>query len=69
MEFVPNLTVLRSYPVQAIARLLPIPPQGPATQALVTHDVRWQWPMMGPVGSVTIRCGTQDLARITPVGG
>lgn len=69
MEFVPNLTVLRSYPVQVIARLLPIPPQGPATQALVTHDVRWQWPLTGPVGSVSIRCGTQTLARVAPVGG
>ena len=69
MEFVPNLTVLRSYPVQVIARLLPIPPQGPATQALTTHDVRWHWPLTGPVGSVTIRCGTQVLAQITPTGG
>lgn len=68
MEFVPNLTVLRSQPVQVIARLLPIPPQGPATQALVTHDLRWQWPLTGPVGSVTIRCGTRELARI-PVAG
>ncbi len=69
MEFVPNLTILKSYPAQAVARLLPIPPQGPATQALVTHDVRWQWPLTGPVGSVAIRCGTQTLAQIVPVGG
>ena len=68
MEFVPNLTVLRSYPVQVIARLLPIPPQGPATQALVTHDLRWQWPLTGPVGTVTIRCGTQDLAQVRVAG-
>jgi hypothetical protein len=69
MEFVPNLTILRSYPAQAVARLLPIPPQGPATQALTTHDVRWQWPLAGPVGTVAIRCGDRTLAQITPIGG
>ncbi len=68
MEFVPDLTVIKSYPVQMVARLLPIPPEGPATQALVTHAVRWQWPLAGPVGTVAIRCGDRTLANITPAG-
>ena len=68
MEFVPDLTVIRSYPVQMVARLLAIPPDGPATQALATHRVRWQWPLAGPVGTVAIRCGDRTLANITPVG-
>ena len=67
LEFVPNLTELRSYPVQLVARLLVFPPEGPATQALVTHDLRWQWPVTGPVGTVAIRCGTRMLATVTPV--
>jgi hypothetical protein len=68
MEFEPYLQVRESYPVQVVARLRAIPPQGPATQALTTHDVRWQWPLAsGPVGSVTIACGTQTLAQISPV--
>jgi hypothetical protein len=68
IEFVPELTVIKSYPVQMVAQLLPIPPQGPATQALVPHNVRWQWPLAGPVGTVAIRCGDRTLANITAVG-
>jgi hypothetical protein len=68
MEFEPHLTERRSYPVQLVARLRPIPPEGPATQALTTHDIRWQWPLAtGPVGSVTIACGDRTLAQISPV--
>lgn len=68
IEFLPQLQELRSYPVQVIARLLPIPPTGGATQALTTHDVRWQWPLQsGPVGSVTIACGDRTLAQVSPV--
>ncbi|HXH52131.1 MAG TPA: hypothetical protein VNH53_01710 [Sphingomicrobium sp.] len=59
--------VAESHPVQVFVRLHPNPPAGPATQALVTHDVRGQWPMSPPVGSVTVRCGNQVLARISPV--
>lgn len=69
IEFVPELTVIQSYPVQMVAQLLPIPPQRPATQALVAHDVRWQWPLAGPVGTVAIRCGDKTLANIASVGG
>ena len=67
MEFEPYLQERRSHPVQLVATLDPQPPQGAATQALTTHDVRWQWPLQsGPVGSVTIVCGNQTLAEITP---
>lgn len=62
-----DLRVMESYPVQVSVELEPIPPAGPATQALVTHDVRGQWPMNPPVGSITIRCGGQTLAVISPV--
>ena len=60
--------VAESYPVQVTARLHPNPPAGPATQAVVTHDVRGQWSTVEtPVGSLTVRCGGQVLARISPV--
>ena len=67
ISFDPYLQVRRSYPVQAFATLRVTPPAGPATQALVAHDVRWEWPMNQPVGSVEVRCGDQTLARISPV--
>ena len=68
MEFEPFLQERRSYPVQLVARLRANPPQGGATQALTTHDIRWQWPLQsGPVGSVTIACGDRTLAEISPV--
>ena len=62
-----DMRVAESYPVQVFADLLVIPPSGAATQAIVTHDVRGQWPMTPPVGSVTVRCGERVLARISPV--
>ena len=65
IEFVPELTVIKSYPVQMVAQLLAIPPDGPATQALAPHDVRWQWPLAGPAGTVAIRCGDRTLANVT----
>lgn len=62
-----DMRVMESYPVQIAIELEAIPPVGGATQAIVTHDVRGQWPMSPPVGSVTVRCGGQTLARISPV--
>ena len=59
--------IMESYPVQVSVELVPVPPAGPATQALVTHDVRGEWPMSPPVGSFTVTCGNQTLARISPV--
>ena len=69
IEFVPELTVIKSYPVQMVAQLLAIAPEGPASQAQAAHNVRWQWPLAGPVGTVAIRCGDRTLANIASVGG
>lgn len=62
-----DMRVMESHPVQVVADLEVIPPSGGATQAVVTHDVRGEWPMSPPVGSVTIRCGDRTLAAISPV--
>ncbi len=62
-----DMRVMESYPVQVVAELEAIPPVGGATEAIVTHDVRGQWPMSPPVGSVTISCGGRTLATISPV--
>lgn len=62
-----DMRVMESYPVQVAVELAPIPPTGGATEALVTHDVRGQWPITPPVGSLTVRCGARVLARIAPV--
>lgn len=62
-----DMRVMESYPVQVAADLDVIPPDGPATQAIVTHDVRGEWPIDPPVGSVTVRCGDTVLARVAPV--
>ena len=59
--------VMESYPVQVSVELFPVPPAGPATQALVTHDVRGEWPMAPPVGSLTVTCGGQVLGSVSPV--
>ena len=62
-----DMRVAESYPVQVFADLEAIPPTGGATRAVVTHDVRGEWPIDPPVGSFTVRCGDQVLARISPV--
>ena len=62
-----DIRVMESYPVQVAVDLVATPPSGPATQAIVTHDVRGEWPSQQPVGSLTIHCGDKVLARIAPV--
>ena len=62
-----DMRVMESYPVQVAVELDAIPPAGAATQAVVTHDVRGQWPIDPPVGSLTVRCGDMVLTRISPV--
>ena len=59
--------VMESYPVQVAVQLIPIPPSGYASDALVEHDVRGEWPMSPPVGSLTITCGDTVLGRVSPV--
>jgi hypothetical protein len=59
--------VAESSPVQVMVELRPIAPSGMATQALVTQQVRGEWPSEKRVGSVRIMCGSQQLALISPV--
>ena len=42
-------------------------PDGPATQAVVTHEVRGSFEAMPEYGAVTVRCGSEVLADIRPV--
>ena len=53
--------------MQAFATVRIFPPPAGATQAVVIHEVRGQWPLGRRVGSVEIRCGDQTLASIKPV--
>jgi hypothetical protein len=66
MRFDP-LIVRESFPAQGVARLRVTPPSGPAAQAVMTHDVRWEWPLTQQVGSLEIVCEGETLARITQV--
>ncbi len=59
--------IAESYPVQITVHLVARPPEGPASQAVVTREVRGTWPSPQRVGSVTVRCGGKTLARIAPV--
>ena len=67
MGFEPYLQIRESYPAQAFATLRITPPQGMATQAITSHNLRWEWPLSQQVGSVEIRCGGDTLATISPV--
>ena len=62
-----DLRVMDSYPVQVVAELEAIPPAGAATQAVMTHEVRGDWPVEPPVGSFSVRCGDRVIARVAPV--
>ena len=62
-----NMRVAESYPVQIFVDLVVPPPSGPATQAITTIDVRGEWPIAPPVGSITIRCGRQVIGRIDEI--
>lgn len=60
--------VMESYPVQVALELHAHPPADPSAPVVTTYDVRGEWPMSPPVGSVTVRCGDMVLASISPVG-
>lgn len=62
-----DMRVAESMPVQVTVTLKPVPPSGPATQAVMSRDVRGSWPSETKVGSVTVRCGSKVLAQIAPV--
>jgi hypothetical protein len=68
VAFDPRMQVRESHPAQAFVTLEVADPEGaPVTQAQVTHEVRWEWPLNGPVGSVIVRCGDKTLAEITRI--
>ena len=68
VAFDPRMQIRKSYPAQAFVTLQVANPDGaPASQAQITHEVRWEWPLNGPVGSVIVRCGDKTLAEITRI--
>lgn len=67
VKFDPHLKMRESYPVQAVAVLQVTPPSGPAAQVVETHQVRWEFPLSQPVGSLEIVCEGETLARISQV--
>jgi len=68
VSFDRQLQIRKSYPAQAFATLTVSPPPPGAAPAVVIHDLRGEWPITGPLGSVEIRCGEETLASISPVG-
>ena len=68
VAFDPRMQIRKSYPAQAFVTLqVAGPGNAPASQAQVTHEVRWEWPLSQPVGSVIVRCGDKTLAEITRI--
>jgi len=68
VAFERNMQVRRGQPPQAFVTLYVAPPEGPAaSQVASTHEVRWEWPLNQPVGSVIVRCGDKTLAEITNI--
>lgn len=62
------MQVRRGQPPQAFVTLYVAPPEtAAASQAVATHEVRWEWPLNQPVGSVVVRCGDKTLAEITNI--
>lgn len=62
------LQIRKGYPPQAFVTLYVAPPESGATGgSLITHEVRWEWPLQQPVGSVIVRCGDKTLAEITRI--
>ena len=67
LEFDGKLQIRRGYPAQAFATLVVTPPAVGVPQALYSQEIRWEWPMREPIGSVEIRCGSETLATISPI--
>lgn len=57
----------RSEPPQQIVHLTVTPPDGMATQAFVTQEVRGDFPALPRYGAVTIVCNGETVGRISPV--
>jgi nitrous oxide reductase accessory protein NosL len=58
---------MRSEPAQQIVHLNVTPPDGMATQAIVTSEVRGDFPGLPRYGAVTIVCNGEQVGRISPV--
>ena len=68
VAFDPRMQIREAYPAQAFVTLQVADPDGsPSSQAQVTHEVRWEWTLNQPVGSVIVRCGDKSLAEITRI--
>lgn len=65
-EFDPYLQTEPGQPGQLVARMRVVQ-SGPRTAGTTPHDVRWQWPLQHPIGSLKIMCGERTLAEIAPV--
>lgn len=61
------MQIRKAAPPQAFVTLEVAEPTGPASGAVVTHQVRWEWPLNQPIGSVVVRCGQETLAEITNI--
>ena len=59
--------IQESYPAVQQIILRASPPAGPATQALVTHELQDSFPYPPEIGAVTVRCGNAVLAAIRTV--
>lgn len=63
-----DFRVMESYPVQVAVEVQGVEPVGVSGPPVVlTLDARGEWPIEPPVGSLTIRCGNEVVARIAPV--
>ena len=67
VRFDPQLKLRESYPAQAVAVVEVLPPAGPAAQVVETHQLRWEWPVSQPIGSLDIVCRGETLERIPQV--
>lgn len=61
------LQIRESWPAQAFVTLQVADPDVPSAGVPVTHDVRWEWPLNQPIGSVIVSCGDKTLAEITRI--
>ena len=59
--------VAESDPLQVTVRLNTTAPSQPSAQVVTSVDVRGEWDVQGDVGSVTVRCAEQTVARIDSV--
>ena len=62
------MQIREGYPAQAFVTLHVAGPGGSRhRRPWSLTNVRWEWPLKQPVGSVVVRCGDKTLAEITPI--